>query len=69
MLLPLCGNVRLYLVSIAIRRVRVARKDEQADVYRAPVAWIYCSEVFPLRWRAKGVGLSAATNWAFNFAL
>ncbi|KAK8250643.1 sugar transporter [Phyllosticta capitalensis] len=35
----------------------------------APVAWIYCSEVFPLRWRAKGVGLSAATNWAFNFAL
>ncbi|KAK8216251.1 sugar transporter [Phyllosticta capitalensis] len=35
----------------------------------APAAWIYCSEVFPLRWRAKGVGLSAATNWAFNFAL
>ncbi|KAK7535937.1 sugar transporter [Phyllosticta citribraziliensis] len=35
----------------------------------APVAWIYCSEVFPLRWRAKGVGLSAATNWIFNFAL
>ncbi|KAF2085157.1 sugar transporter [Saccharata proteae CBS 121410] len=35
----------------------------------APTAWIYCSEVFPLRWRAKGVGLSAATNWIFNFAL
>lgn len=35
----------------------------------APVAWIYCSEVFPLKYRAKGVGLSAATNWAFNFAL
>ncbi|KAK7511504.1 glucose transporter [Phyllosticta citriasiana] len=35
----------------------------------APAAWIYCSEVFPLRWRAKGVGLSAATNWVFNFAL
>ncbi|OJD38807.1 sugar transporter [Diplodia corticola] len=35
----------------------------------APAAWIYCSEVFPLRWRAKGVGLSAATNWIFNFAL
>ena len=55
----------------------------------APVGWIYCSEVFPLKYRAKGVGkicndwpenvcdtllthylgLAAATNWAFNFAL
>ncbi|KAI9836644.1 MAG: hypothetical protein M1819_001278 [Sarea resinae] len=36
---------------------------------QAPAAWIYCAEVFPLQYRAKGVGLSAATNWAFNFAL
>lgn len=36
---------------------------------QAPAAWIYCSEVFPMRYRAKGVGASAATNWAFNFAL
>ncbi|PWY69064.1 sugar transporter [Aspergillus heteromorphus CBS 117.55] len=35
----------------------------------APVAWIYASEVFPLKYRAKGVGLSAAGNWIFNFAL
>lgn len=35
----------------------------------APAAWIYCSEVFPLKYRAKGVGLSAGTNWIFNFAL
>jgi MFS family permease len=35
----------------------------------APVGWIYCSEVFPLRVRARGVGLAAATNWIFNFAL
>lgn len=35
----------------------------------APIGWIYCSEVFPLRYRAKGVGLSAASNWAFNLAL
>lgn len=35
----------------------------------APAAWIYCSEVFPLKYRAKGVGLSASTNWLFNFAL
>ncbi|KAI1253344.1 hypothetical protein MGN70_005552 [Eutypa lata] len=35
----------------------------------APAGWIYCSEVFPLKYRAKGVGLSAATNWIFNFAI
>lgn len=36
---------------------------------QAPTGWIYCSEVFPLKYRAKGVGISAATNWIFNFAL
>ncbi|KAL5337464.1 general substrate transporter [Aspergillus crustosus] len=35
----------------------------------APAAWIYAAEVFPLKYRAKGVGLSAAGNWIFNFAL
>lgn len=35
----------------------------------APVGWIYISEVFPMHFRARGVGLSAATNWIFNFAL
>ncbi|KAG9251105.1 general substrate transporter [Emericellopsis atlantica] len=35
----------------------------------APGAWIYAAEVFPLRYRAKGVGLAAAGNWAFNLAL
>ncbi len=36
---------------------------------QAPTAWIYCSEVFPLKYRAMGVGVSSATNWIFNFAL
>ncbi|RSL97329.1 hypothetical protein CDV31_013094 [Fusarium ambrosium] len=35
----------------------------------APVAWIYASEVFPLKYRAKGVSLAAAGNWVFNLAL
>ncbi|KAJ9385860.1 hypothetical protein DTO063F5_4067 [Paecilomyces variotii] len=35
----------------------------------APTGWIYSSEIFPLKYRAKGVGISAATNWIFNFAL
>jgi len=35
----------------------------------APGAWIYASEIFPLKYRAKGVGLAAAGNWIFNLAL
>lgn len=35
----------------------------------APATWIYVSEVFPLKYRAKGNGLAASCNWAFNFAL
>jgi MFS family permease len=35
----------------------------------APAAWVYISEIWPQGYRAKGVGLCAASNWAFNFAL
>lgn len=35
----------------------------------APVGWIYASEVFPITYRAKGVGIAAAGNWIFNLAL
>lgn len=32
----------------------------------APGAWIYAAEVFPLKYRAKGVGLAAAGNWMYE---
>ncbi|KAI0034255.1 general substrate transporter [Vararia minispora EC-137] len=32
-----------------------------------PVPWLYPPEILPLTVRAKGVSLSTATNWAFNF--
>jgi len=35
----------------------------------APCTWIYVSEIFPLQYRAKGVGLATSANWIFNFAL
>ena len=35
----------------------------------APVTWIYVSEIFPLQYRARGVGVATSANWAFNFAL
>lgn len=37
----------------------------------APVGWIYCSEVFPLKYRAKGVGKrlqSQSERWMRHFA-
>ncbi|KAG6818030.1 hypothetical protein H0H87_009185 [Tephrocybe sp. NHM501043] len=32
-----------------------------------PVPWLYPPEIMPLSVRAKGVSLSTATNWIFNF--
>jgi len=32
-----------------------------------PIPWLYPPEILPLSVRAKGVSLSTATNWVFNF--
>ncbi|EIW86825.1 general substrate transporter [Coniophora puteana RWD-64-598 SS2] len=32
-----------------------------------PIPWLYPPEIMPLSFRAKGVSISTATNWAFNF--
>jgi len=32
-----------------------------------PLPWLYPPEIMPLTIRAKGVSISTATNWAFNF--
>ncbi|KZP16852.1 general substrate transporter [Athelia psychrophila] len=32
-----------------------------------PIPWLYPPEIMPLNFRAKGVSISTATNWAFNF--
>ncbi|KAI0364811.1 AmMst-1 [Pilatotrama ljubarskyi] len=34
-----------------------------------PVAWVVTGEIFPLNVRAKGISLSAASNWLWNWAL
>ncbi|KAI0364809.1 AmMst-1 [Pilatotrama ljubarskyi] len=34
-----------------------------------PVAWVVTGEIFPLKVRAKGIALSAASNWLWNWAL
>ncbi|CAH7672820.1 general substrate transporter [Phakopsora pachyrhizi] len=34
-----------------------------------PIAWVVTGEIYPLAIRAKGMSLSTASNWAFNFAI
>ncbi len=34
-----------------------------------PIAWIYCTEIFPLTMRAKATSLTTAANWATNCAV
>jgi len=46
---------------------------KRADLLRdqsiswGPIPWLYPPEIMPLTVRAKGVSLSTATNWFFNF--
>jgi MFS family permease len=34
-----------------------------------PIPWLYPPEIMPLPIRSKGVSLSTATNWAFNWVV
>ncbi|KKO96434.1 hypothetical protein THAR02_11465 [Trichoderma harzianum] len=63
----ICGVI--HFVVGAIMAVYGHHVNSVDGVTWAPGAWIYCGEVFPLKYRAKGVGLAAAGNWAFNLAL
>lgn len=32
-----------------------------------PVVWVYCAEIFPLKYKTKAVGLTTDANWVGNF--
>ncbi|GAA99374.1 uncharacterized protein L969DRAFT_102739 [Mixia osmundae IAM 14324] len=34
-----------------------------------PIPWLYPAEIMPLAFRVKGVSISTATNWVFNFVV
>ena len=34
-----------------------------------PIVWTIIAELFPSRYRAKGIALSTASNWTWNFLL
>lgn len=32
-----------------------------------PIAWVYCGEIYPLKYRARCIGLTTLANWLGNF--
>lgn len=34
-----------------------------------PVVWTYCAEIFPMRYRARCLGVTTMTNWIGNFLI
>lgn len=34
-----------------------------------PIVWVYCSEIFPLRYRARCIGVSTMANWLGNWII
>jgi len=34
-----------------------------------PIVWVYCSEIFPLRYRARCIGVSTMANWVGNWII
>merc|ERR1712137_178667 len=34
-----------------------------------PIPWLYPPEIIPLAFRVKGVSISTATNWFFNYII
>ena len=65
------GCVIVYNAFFGYRYSRPSSKP--ADLLRndrnswGPIPWLYPPEIMPLTVRAKGVSLSTATNWFFNF--
>jgi Sugar (and other) transporter len=43
-------------------RANLVRQDRCGGNRRGPTAWVYVSEIYPLKYRAKANGLCAATN-------
>merc|ERR1712060_188617 len=34
-----------------------------------PIVWVYCAEIFPLRYRARSLGITTVANWTGNFII
>uniref|UniRef100_A0A7S2NMR1 Hexose transporter 1 n=1 Tax=Zooxanthella nutricula TaxID=1333877 RepID=A0A7S2NMR1_9DINO len=34
-----------------------------------PIVWVYCAEIFPLRYRARSLGVTTVANWVGNFII
>merc|ERR1712203_389103 len=34
-----------------------------------PIVWVYCAEIFPLRYRARSLGITTVANWTGSFII
>jgi sugar porter (SP) family MFS transporter len=34
-----------------------------------PIVWVYCAEIFPLKYRCRAVGMTTAANWVGNYII
>jgi len=34
-----------------------------------PIVWVYCAEIFPMRYRARALGVTTVANWVGNFII
>lgn len=66
------ANGAIYVTNLAGQRASVAFVCVFIFFFASTwggIAWVVCGEIFPLNVRAKGISLSAASNWLFNFAI
>jgi len=34
-----------------------------------PIVWVYCAEIFPLRYRSRAMGITTTSNWIGNYLI
>lgn len=51
----------------SLSTILLHKLTEQAYITAGPIPWLYPPEIMPLAFRVKGVSISTATNWLFNW--
>lgn len=65
-------NGEIFIKNLAGQRAAVAFVCIYISIFAAtwgPLVWVVTGEIFPLKTRAKSLGITTATNWLLNWAL
>lgn len=49
--------------------VQTCKSNVLTLLLSGPMIWTICGELYPSRYRAKGMALATASNWLWNFLL